>query len=146
MRKKQKKGNRERHLLKSGICFEALEPRLLLSGSWGAVVDGPGADTQADSHGSLTQGSMVFHADTGITGVGSEDRSLTPGSGRVDLLSLAPALNTSSNPVPALDASSASIPAAPVTEHTTATPLADNKDSRNESRIACRHTGCGRKA
>ena len=127
MRKKQKKRSRERHLSKSGICFEALEPRLLLSGSWGAVVDGPGPDTQADSHGSLTQGSMVFHADTGITGVGSEDRSLTPGSSRVDLLSLAPAFNTPSNPVPALDASPASIPAAPVTDDTTAMALADNK-------------------
>ena len=91
------------------------------------VVDGPGPDTQADSHGSLTQGSMVFHADTGITGVGSEDRSLTPGSSRVDLLSLAPAFNTPSNPVSALDASPASIPAAPVTDDTTAMALSDNK-------------------
>ena len=66
MRKKQKKRYRERHLSKAGICFEALEPRLLLSGSWGAVVDGPGADTQADAHGGLTQGSVVFHADIGI--------------------------------------------------------------------------------
>ena len=127
MRKKQKKGSRERHLSKAGICFEALEPRLLLSGSWGVVVDGSGPDTQADSHGSLTQGSMVFHADTDITGVGSEDRSLTPGSSRVDLLSLAPAFNTPSNPVPALDASPASIPAAPVTDDTTAMALSDNK-------------------
>ena len=127
MRKKQKKRYRERHLPKAGICFEALEPRLLLSGSWGAVVDGPGADTQADSHGSLTQGSMVFHADSGITGAGSEDRSLTPGSSRVDLLSLAPAFNTPSNPVTALEASTASIPTAPVTDDTTAMALSDNK-------------------
>ena len=135
LQKKPKKCFGDRYLSKAGICFEALEPRLLLSGSWGAVVDGPGADTQADSHGSLTQGSMVFHADTGITGVGSEDRSLTPGSSRVDLLSLAPAFNTPSNPVPALDASPVSIPAAPVTDATTALSPADNQAVASNSKL-----------
>ncbi len=31
----------------AGICFEPLEPRLLLSGSWGAGGDAPSADVQA---------------------------------------------------------------------------------------------------
>jgi len=112
MRKKQKKWHRERHLSKAGICFEVLEPSLLLPGSWGSVVDGPGAESQADVHGSLTHGSVVFHADAGISGAGNAQVNLAPGSGRVDLLSQVPGLSTFGKVVPSLDASSASIPIA----------------------------------
>ena len=33
----------------AGICFEALEPRLLLSGSWGAGVEASPAESQANT-------------------------------------------------------------------------------------------------
>ena len=68
----KKKGLGKGTCRKPGSVSRPSSPDLLLSGSWGAVVDSPGADTQADAHGGLTQGSMVFHADTGITGAGSE--------------------------------------------------------------------------
>ena len=114
---------------KAGICFEALEPRLLLSGSWGAVVDGPSADSQADTRGGLlTQGSVVFHADIGNTAALNGRVQLTPESGRVDLLSRAPVLNTFGNAVSALDASSASILVRARHRHATALSLADSKD------------------
>ncbi len=127
MGKKHPKGNKEFDRSKAGICFEVLEPRLLLSGSWGMAVDGPGADTPSDVQGGLTQGSMVFHAEANITAAGSEQRSLTLESGRIDLLTRAPALNTLGNPVHTLDTSSASIPTAPDNEATISNPLADNK-------------------
>ncbi len=133
MRKKQKKGLRERYLLKAGICFEALEPRLLLSGSWGAVVDGPSADTQADAHSGLILKSVVSHADAGFSGAGNAQVNLRPGSGRVDLLSRAPALSTLGNPVAVLDASSASIPVAAVSDNTPVTPFSDNRDTSPQS-------------
>ena len=126
---RKKKRIRERHLLKAGICFEALEPRLLLSGSWGAIVDGSGPDTPSDSHGGFTRASMVFHADTDINTTGSENRHLTPRSLHGDLLSRAPALNTLFNPIPDLDVSSASIPAAPDTEATISSSLDEKKDN-----------------
>ena len=120
-------------MLSAGICFEALEPRLLLSGSWGAVVDGPGADAQADAHGGLTLKSLMSHAEVGFSGAGNAQDNLTPGSGRVDLLTQVPALNTLGKVVPALDASSASIPAAPFNDGTSTTPLADDKDAATQS-------------
>ena len=115
--------------MKAGICFEALEPRLLFSGSWGAVVDGTGPDTPSDSPGGFTRASMVLHTDTVIDTAGSENRHLKTGGGRVDFLSLAPALNTLGNPVLSLDASSASMPAAPVNDTATTTPVADRDDA-----------------
>ena len=127
MQKKPKNRHRERHLSKAGICFEALEPRLLLSGSWGAIVDGPGAESQADTHDGLILKSVVSHADAGFSGAGNAQVNLTPECGRVDLLSRAPALNALGNPVHALDASSASNPAASVNDVTAPMSLADNK-------------------
>ena len=135
LQKKPKNGFGERHLQNAGICFEALEPRLLLSGSWGAVVDAPGPDTPFDAHGGLAQGTVMFHSDASISGAGNVQVNLTPASGRVDLLSRAPALNTLGTAVLALDASSGSIPADPVAEATISTPLADNKDNALQSDI-----------
>ena len=129
MKKRGKRASNAQQASNIGICFEALEPRLLLSGSWGAVIDGPGPEFQADCLIDLTQGSVLSYADAGITGVESEHRSLTPENGRVDLVSQAPVLNPFGNAVPAPDASSSSIPVAMVIDITTATSLADNKDS-----------------
>jgi hypothetical protein len=129
MRKKTKKCLGDRHLSKAGICFEALEPRLLLSGSWGAVVDSSGPETQTDVHGGLTKGSVAFHVEAGFSGSANAQVNLTPGSGHVDLLSRTPALNTLGNPLTALDPSSASIPVAPVAGTTLSSPLADQSGS-----------------
>ena len=133
MQKKPKNRHRQRHLLSAGICFEALEPRLLLSGSWGADVDGPGPDTQADAHGGLTLKSVMSHAEVGFSGAGNAQDNLTPGSGRVDLLSQASALNTLGSPDAALDVSIASIQATPVTDVNPVSPLNENKDAAPNS-------------
>ena len=127
MQKKPKKCFGDRYLSKAGICFEALEPRLLLSGSWGAVVDGPGPDAQTDAHGGFILKSMVSKADAGFSAAGKAQINLTPGSGRIDLLSKAPVLNNFGNAVSAFDASPASIPAAPITDIATALSPADNQ-------------------
>ena len=42
-----------------GICFEPLEPRLLLSGSWGAGIDMPSPDSSAHTEGGFEHEATV---------------------------------------------------------------------------------------
>ena len=93
MRKKQKNRLREEHLLKAGICFEALEPRLLLSGSWGAGVDASPAESQANAPGGFGQETVALHADAGLSDPQSWQQQRLQIIGRVDLLANASVLN-----------------------------------------------------
>ena len=68
MQKKRKPIGRKRAHVDIGICFEPLEPRLLLSGTWGAVVDGPTSDSQANAAGGF--GSEMATLSEGSTGFG----------------------------------------------------------------------------
>ena len=69
-----------------GICFEPLEPRLLLSGTWGTGADGAVSEARTKLDGGFNQATVaaataVETSQTGATG------------GTVDLLGEAPALN-----------------------------------------------------
>ncbi|MEN8809564.1 MAG: DUF4347 domain-containing protein, partial [Desulfobacterales bacterium] len=70
MRKKIKRIRIKQNAKDIGVCFEPLEPRLLLSGSWGAAVDGPSSDSQLNPHGdfgsetvTLSKGPDTFGSD-----------------------------------------------------------------------------------
>ena len=76
----------KRHTLAVGVCFEPLEPRLLLSGSWGAGVDASPADSQASTPDKRGAEAVALHADARI----SDQQQML---GRIDLLAQAPAFN-----------------------------------------------------
>ena len=63
MKKKGQNTQNNHHTLAVGVCFEPLEPRLLLSGSWGAGVDASPAESQANAPGGFGQETVVLHAD-----------------------------------------------------------------------------------
>ncbi len=84
---KQQRG--KRMTAASGICFEPLEPRLLLSGSWGSGAEAPTADTQSTPGSEIAPAGADFHLDRGHA-----DAAANQDSGPViDLLAQAPALN-----------------------------------------------------
>ncbi len=76
-----------------GILLEPLEPRLLLSGSWGAGVEASPAESQANEPGGLGQDIAVLHADANISDPQSWQQHRLQIIGRVDLLANAPVLN-----------------------------------------------------
>ena len=91
-----KKGQSTRnieHKPSAGICFEPLEPRLLLSGTWGAGVDASPADSQANTPGGSGQDTAVLHADSGISDLQVLQQHRLQTIGRIDLLANAPVLN-----------------------------------------------------
>ncbi len=95
MRKKVERIRNKRNGPDVGIRFEALEPRLLLSGSWGAGADGPSPDTQASTPGdfstttvTLAEGPDTFYSDALF------QNQHTLGTGTyVDVLAEAPVLD-----------------------------------------------------
>ena len=93
MPKKGQSTRNKRHMPAAGICFEPLEPRLLLSGSWGAGVEASPSDSQANAPGGLGQDTAVLHADAGISDPQSWQHHRLQIIGRVDLLANAPVLN-----------------------------------------------------
>ncbi len=50
-----------------GILLEPLEPRLLLSGSWGAVVDASPTNSQVNAFGECSKEAVFLHANDGIS-------------------------------------------------------------------------------
>ena len=89
------------HFPRTGICFEPLEPRLLLSGTWGTGADSPVAEDHATAESSFSQ-------DTVVESTVTESTSTTASDGTVDLLDEAPALSLFGNAVPQLDVGSPS--------------------------------------
>ena len=126
MGKKHKKRDRARYSLKSGICFEALEPRLLLSGTWGAVVDGTDPNSQSNTCGGFIQETVLPSENTG----GSEKVTLTqtqnaPAAGAiVDILA-------QTSPLTAFDAAD-SVPEAPSTSDQVVSPTGISQTNGTE--------------
>ena len=78
-----------------GICFEPLEPRLLLSGTWGAGAEAPSVDSQAASQDgfakeavSLPETTDAFYALNPAQGQRMPEKGIL-----VDVLSQVPALD-----------------------------------------------------
>ncbi|MEN8762158.1 MAG: DUF4347 domain-containing protein, partial [Thiogranum sp.] len=120
-KKISKKGQwvrKKRHALAIGICFEPLEPRLLLSGSWGAGVDAPSHDSQTSTHGGFTQETVVVSEITIGSEADTQHQNPRQTAVHVDLLAQAPVLNAVNDADSTLEASSTSNEAAPATGDT----------------------------
>ena len=102
-----------------GVCFEPLEPRLLLSGSWGAGVDAPSPDSLSGSAGSFGPKTVTLSASPEAFGSDALLRNQHAlGTGTfVDVLANAPVLD-------AFDTDSGTDTAEPVTE---AVPISNQK-------------------
>ena len=120
MRKKIERIRRKRNVEDIGICFEPLEPRLLLSGSWGAGVDNPSPDPQPNTQGDFTQETAVLFESTGTSGVDALQQSKSqPGTGTlVDILASAPAIDEFTAFSPVKEAAPSEGQAAPATSDT----------------------------
>ena len=94
MRKMVGRNKRRRTAECIGVCFEPLEPRLLLSGSWAAGVDNPSPDPQPNNQDGFTQESGVLFESTGTSGVDAlQQKQSQPQTGTiVDILASAPAI------------------------------------------------------
>ena len=120
-----------------GVCFEPLEPRLLLSGSWGAGVDGPSPDPQASAHDGFTQETVVFSENTVGSGADAliQNQSVPESGALVDVLAQAPPLNVFAAAGPVPEAPSASDQTATVTGDTSSNgtePIPDLKSDRTD--------------
>ncbi len=80
--------NKEPRVVSSRICFEPLEPRLLLSGTWGVGGEAPSTDSQSGVAVTRDAGAFAPHTSNQNQGVGGVDS-------QVDLLAGATALNLS---------------------------------------------------
>ena len=113
---------RKRNAEDIGICFEPLELRLLLSGSWGAGVDNHSPDPQPNTQGDFTQETAVLFESTGTSGVDVLQQSKSqPGTGTlVDILASAPAIDefTAFSPVREAAPSEGQAAPAPSDTHT----------------------------
>ncbi len=95
MLKKVTRIRKEPQELPIGICFEPLEPRLLLSGSWGAGAEAASPDSQANSDGSSGMDTVtISNAPEGIGLDALSQNQHVLGVGTfIDVLADAPALN-----------------------------------------------------
>jgi hypothetical protein len=87
--------HRERRRLDAGVCFEPLEPRLLLSASWGAAVVNPGQSSPANHSVSFAQETTLDVAGLGRSDPAGPSGNTVRESMRVDLLGSADALKSS---------------------------------------------------
>jgi hypothetical protein len=94
MRKLMEWIRRKRSTEPIGVCFEPLEPRLLLSGSGGAGAESESADSQPDIQAESVQEAGLLFESTGTTGAHILQQTQSqPETGTiVDTLSLAPAI------------------------------------------------------
>ena len=116
-----KKGQRirkQRHATPNGVCFEPLEPRLLLSGSWGAGVDAPSHDSQTSTHGGFTQETVVISEITIGSEADTQHQNPRQTAVHVDLLAQAPVLNAVNAVDPVPEAPSTPDQAAPAAGNT----------------------------
>ena len=103
-----------------GVCFEPLEPRLLLSGSWGAGVDAPSHDSQTSTHGGFTQETVVVSEITIGSATDIQHQNPRQTAVLVDLLAQASVLNAVNAADPVLEKPSTTDQAAPATGNTSA--------------------------
>jgi len=86
MRKKVGRNKRKQNTEDIGICFEPLEPRVLLSGSWGAGVDSSSLDSQPNVQGDFTQETGVLFESTGTSGMDAlQQKQSQPETGRLSI-------------------------------------------------------------
>ncbi len=143
MRKKIKRISIDREAAGIGICFEPLEPRLLLSGSWGAVVDAPSPDSHSTASSefgpemdTFAEGPDAFAAQSLL-----QRQQAPAASVHVDLLATIPALdifdtdNAADTGEPVAEAVASSHQALPIAgndlakfEDAHADPLTDQRD------------------
>ena len=129
MRKMVGRNKRRRTAECIGVCFEPLEPRLLLSGSWAAGVDNPSPDPQPNNQDGFTQESGVLFESTGISGVDAlQQKQSQPQTGTiVDILASAPAIEEFAAADPVLEKATSDGQAPLASSDTQAT--LDNADS-----------------
>ncbi len=79
-----------------GICFEPLEPRLLLSGSWGGGVEAPSLDSQPNSDDGFGTDTVTISEGPEAIGLDalSQNQHVLGVGTFVDVLADAPVLNT----------------------------------------------------
>jgi len=116
-----------------GICFEPLEPRVLLSGSWGAAVASPSPDLNPNTQGDFTQETAALFETTGTCGMDAlQQKQSQPQTGTiVDILALAPAIDEFPATSPVQETASSENQATPASSDTHTTPI-DNAE-RNAS-------------
>jgi hypothetical protein len=87
-------GRRKRHASVLGICFEPLEPRLLLSGSWGAAMDSPAPAGPPVTQSDFAQQTVAIHESPGTFGVDGLQQNKSQLDARlvVDILASTPAI------------------------------------------------------
>ena len=121
---------KKRHAAPIGVCFEPLEPRLLLSGSWGGGLEVSSPDIQSNAHGNFAQQTVTFSEN--IAGFGTDalnQNQTVSGTGvLVDVLAQAPVLNAVNAADPVLEAPSASNEAAPAAGNTPANYAESDSD------------------
>ena len=107
MLKKMPWVRKKRQASACGICFEPLEPRLLLSGSWGAGIDSPAPDGLSGAQGDLAQETVAVYesAVTCDAFVQHEAQNPSGAGAMVDILAQIPKLDeigseNGSNPHP----------------------------------------------
>jgi CSLREA domain-containing protein len=122
----------------NGVCFEPLEPRLLLSGSWGAGVDVPSHDSQASTHGGFTQETVVISENIAGSGTDALTQTQTvPGTlALVDVLSQAPVLSAVNAVDRVLEAPSTADLVASATVNNTANETGSDSDMQPNKIVA----------
>jgi hypothetical protein len=95
MLKKGQWSRNKRHASASGICFEPLEPRLLLSGSWAAGIDSPARACLSDTQSDFAQQTVAIHESAGNSVADRQLEGQNPaGAGAVvDILAQLPKLD-----------------------------------------------------
>ena len=95
MTKKRNQRRQIKRAIDSCICFEPLEPRLLLSGSWGAGVEAPSAESQANPGGSFIRETALISENAAgfITDSLAQDPRTKATGTLIDVLAQAPVLN-----------------------------------------------------
>lgn len=129
MRKMVGRNKRKQNTEDIGICFEPLEPRVLLSGSWGAAVASPSPDLNPNTQGDFTQETAALFETTGTCGMDAlQQKQSQPQTGTiVDILALAPAIDEFPATSSVQETASPENQATPASNDTHTTPL-DNPE------------------
>ena len=138
MRKQLGQNRKKQNICDAGVCFEALEPRLLLSGSWGVGVGAPSLDSQSNTHGNfgpetvtLSEGPDAFSSDALLR----NQHALGVGT-FVDVLANAPVLSVFDANDQVLEASSTSNQTTAETGETATNLTEANPEPQNKMKDA----------
>ena len=118
-----------------GICFEPLEPRLLLSGSWGGGIDAPSPDAQLNTDGGFGPETVTLsQSPAGLSSDALVQNQHALGAGTfVDVLANAPVLSAfeaNNAAVAVTEALSTSDHVAPATGDTSANSSESDSESQ----------------